>query len=127
MPKERKDRNTFRRISGEQKKALVRWRSENAARSAGELRDEFLAHAITSQDPVPSAATIARFLRSVNLDRKTMRQGIPVKVRLPYQAPYPQRIWLADTKGPNLKRLYGPMVYQIFFMWTGAAPIWATL
>jgi transposase InsO family protein len=103
LPKERKDRNTFRRISEEQKKALVRWRSENAARSASELRDELLAHAITSQDPVPSAATIARFLRSVNLDRKTMRQGIPVKVRLPYQAPYPQRIWLADTKGPNLK------------------------
>jgi len=74
LPKERKDRNTFRRISEEQKKALVRWRSENAARSASELRDELLAHAITSQDPVPSAATIARFLRSVNHDFFTLCQ-----------------------------------------------------
>lgn len=102
FPKERRDRNSFRKISGEQKKALMRWRSENSARSASELRDELLAHAATSQ-AVPSAATIARFLCSVNLDRKTMRQDISVKVRLSYQAPYPQRIWLADTKGPNLK------------------------
>lgn len=102
LHKERRDKNCFRKISGEQKKALMRWRSENSARSASELRDELLAHAITSQ-AVPSPATIARFLCSVNLDRKTMRQDKSVKVRLSYQAPYPQRIWLADTKGPNLK------------------------
>lgn len=105
VPKERCDRYRFRKISEEQKNALMRWRFENPYRTAEGLKDELLAHDITSQSPVPSASTIARFLKTVGLDRKSLlqKEGCRVKVRLPFEAPYPQRIWQADTKGPNLK------------------------
>jgi len=104
--KERCDRHCFRKITEEQKRALIRWRSDSPYRTAKDLRDELLAHDTTSQPPVPCASTIARFLKSVGLDRKTLLQKEGAgrkKVRLSYEAPYPQRIWLADTKGPNLK------------------------
>ncbi|SFR18788.1 DDE-type integrase/transposase/recombinase [Desulfoscipio geothermicus] len=103
MPKERSDRNTFRKLTEEQKKALLRWRYDNAYRTVSQLREELLTHASTA-NPVPSESTIARFLRSVNLDRKTLlaKNNHQNKVRLAYEAPYPQYLCLADTKGPNL-------------------------
>jgi transposase len=107
LPKPRSDRGAFRKLSEPQKKALVRWRSENPYRTAEQLREELTAHAVTGEGPVPSPSTVARFLRSVGLDRKTLlaarrlSQKSPVKVRLAFEAPYPQRIWLADTKGPQ--------------------------
>lgn len=103
MPKERADRDIFRKLTEEQKKALLRWRYDNVYRTAGQLREELLAHASTAE-PVPSESTIARFLKSVNLDKKTMlaQSKHQAKVRLAYEAPYPQYLWLADTKGPNL-------------------------
>lgn len=104
MPKQRCDRESFRRLSSEQKSALLSWRSENPYRTAAQLREELMAHAVTNSVPTPSESTIARFLRSVRLDRKTLVQkGTPnAKVRLAYESPCPQWLWLADTKGPNL-------------------------
>lgn len=103
MPKVRSDRDEFRKLTEEQKKALLRWRYDNPYRTVSQLREELLAHASTAK-PVPSESTITRFLKSVNLDRKTMlAQGNhQTKVRLAYEAPHPQYLWLADTKGPNL-------------------------
>jgi transposase InsO family protein len=103
MPKERSDRNTFRKLTEDQKKALLRWRYDNVYRTVCQLREELLAH-VSTANQVPSESTIARFLKSVNLDRKTLlaKNTLPQKVRLAYEAPYPQYLWLADTKGPNL-------------------------
>ena len=63
-----------------------------------------MAHPETNVGPIPSESTIVRYLRSKNLDRRTLLQRgtVPAKTRLSYQAPYPQWLWLADTKGPNL-------------------------
>ncbi|MBW1953709.1 MAG: DDE-type integrase/transposase/recombinase [Deltaproteobacteria bacterium] len=108
LPKPRSDRGVFRRLTEPQKKALMRWRSTNPYRTAEQLREELMVHAVTSEGPIPSPATIARFLRSVGLDRKTLlaarrlAKKSPVKIRLAFEAPYPQRIWMADTKGPQL-------------------------
>ena len=104
LPKQRTDRDTFRRLSSEQKSCLKSWRQENPYRSATQLREELMAHPETNQAPIPSESTIVRYLRSQNLDRQTLlQQGtVPAKIRLSYQSPYPQWLWLADTKGPNL-------------------------
>lgn len=104
LPKQRADRETFRSLSAEQKAALMKWRQENAYRSAARLREELMAHPQTSTPAVPSESTIVRYLRSLGLDRNTMLQkGLPAaQARLSYQSPYPQWLWLADTKGPNL-------------------------
>jgi transposase InsO family protein len=104
LPKQRRDRNLFRRLSSEQKACLESWRQENPYRSAVQLREELMAHLETNVAPIPSESTIARYLRSRNLDRQTLlQQGtVPAKIRLSYQTPYPQWLWLADTKGPNL-------------------------
>lgn len=104
LPKQRADRETFRSLSSEQKAALMKWRKENAYRSAAQLREELMAHPETNTPPIPSESTIVRYLRSLSLDRNTLlQQGIPTaKARLSYQSPYPQWLWLADTKGPNL-------------------------
>lgn len=103
MPKERSDRNKFRTLTEGQKKALLRWRYDNVYRTVSQLREELLAHESTAKS-VPSESTIARFLKSVNLDRKTLlsKDTPGAKVRLAYEAPYPQYLWVADTKGPNL-------------------------
>lgn len=105
LPKERTDRDKFRCLSTAQKNALLSWRSANPYRTAAQLREELMAHAATNSTPIPSESTIARFLRSVHLDRKTLLQkGTPqAKTRLAYESPYPQWLWLADTKGPNLQ------------------------
>ena len=106
LARPRCDRGVFRKLTEPQKKALMRWRHDNPYRSAAELREELMAHDITSQGPVPSTATITRFLRSVGLDRRTLvrtrRESGSAKVRLSYEASHPQSIWLADTKGPDL-------------------------
>ncbi|MHB1128311.1 MAG: DDE-type integrase/transposase/recombinase, partial [Bacillota bacterium] len=104
LPKQRADRETFRSLSDEQKAALMKWRQENAYRSAVQLREELMAHPETNTVSIPSESTIVRYLRSLNLDRNTLlQQGIPTaKTRLSYQSPYPGWLWLADTKGPNL-------------------------
>jgi mRNA deadenylase 3'-5' endonuclease subunit Ccr4 len=73
VPKERSDRNKFRKLTEEQKKALLRWRHDNPYRTVNQLREELLAHAATNNS-VPSESTIARFLKAVNLDRKTLLQ-----------------------------------------------------
>ena len=104
LPKQRRDRDVFRRLSAEQKSALSKWRRENSHRSAALLREELIAHPETNKSPIPSESTIIRYLRSQGLDRQTLlQQGTPTaKNRLSYQSPYPQWLWLADTKGPNL-------------------------
>jgi transposase InsO family protein len=110
LQKPRRDRGKFRSLSEPQQSAILRWRYDNPYRTAEDLRQELLAHAATGQDTVPSEATIVRFLRSAGLDRRTMllerkakETGRPVKtVRLAFEAPYPQHIWQADTKGPRL-------------------------
>ncbi|MDI6913606.1 MAG: Mu transposase C-terminal domain-containing protein [Desulfitobacteriaceae bacterium] len=104
LPKKRKDRDTFRRLSDEQKAALMKWRQENAYRSAAQLREELMAHPETNTPPIPSESTIVRYLRSLNLDRNTLLQqgSVAATTRLSYESPYPQWLWLADTKGPNL-------------------------
>ena len=104
MSQERSDRDSFRRLSQAQKNALAIWREQNPYRSVAELREELMAHPQTSQDPIPSESTIVRFLRSRQLERKRLLQRgtVKAKVRLSYESPYPQWLWLADTKGPNL-------------------------
>ena len=89
VPKERTDRDKFRCLSTAQKNALLSWRSANPYRTAAQLREELLAHAATNSTPIPSESTIARFLRSVHLDRKTLLQkGTPqAKTRLAYESP----------------------------------------
>jgi len=105
MPKQRCDRESFRRLSTEQKKCPLELAQRNPYRTITQLREELMAHTVTSSAPIPSESTIARFLRSVRLDRKTLVQkGTPnAKVRLAYESPCPQWLWLADTKGPNLR------------------------
>lgn len=104
MHKERSDRLSFRLLTDEQKKALTRWRYDNKYRTVAQLREELSVHESTNSGKLPSESTIARFLRTVGLDRRTLlkKDWAPVKVRLAYEAPYPQRLWMADTKGPNL-------------------------
>lgn len=104
LPKQRADRGSFRSLSNKQKAALIKWRQENAYRSAAQLREELMAHPETNTPPIPSESTIVRYLRSLSLDRKTLLQqgSVAAKTRLSYESPYPQWLWLADTKGPNL-------------------------
>lgn len=89
LHKERSDRMTFRSLTQAQKNTLMRWRHDNPYRTAAQLREELLA--LETEDTVPSECTIARFLRSVGLDRSTLLKSNPMqkKVRLAYEAPYP--------------------------------------
>jgi|GEM_PF-1335689 len=105
MPKVRCDRDTQRVLTQEQKKALLRWRSDNKYRTCSQLLEELLANNLAKADNHPSEATIARFLKSVGLDRRTLvKTDKPDgKVRLAFEAEYPNHIWMIDTKGPNLK------------------------
>lgn len=108
--KRRSDRGSFRKLTEPQKMALKRWRKENPYRTAEDLRQDLLAHDSTNKDPVPCKNTIARYLRDVGLDRKTltrqMEAGKPGKrqktVRLAFESAYPQQLWQGDTKGPGL-------------------------
>lgn len=103
LGKVRSDRSSFSSLSKEQKSALVKWRIENAYRSLEDLRDELLHHESTRSPPPPSTSTIGRFLRSQGLAREEMRIKKPeMKIRLAFEADYPQQIWMADTKGPDI-------------------------
>jgi transposase InsO family protein len=104
MPKVRCDRGKQRVLTQDQKNALLRWRSDNKYRTCSQLLEELLANNLAGADNFPSEATIARFLKSAGLDRRTLvKIGKPDgKVRLAFEAEYPNQIWMMDTKGPNL-------------------------
>jgi transposase InsO family protein len=104
LGKLRSDRGIFQGLTEMQKTALKRWRYDNPYRSIEDLREELTAHPETTSDPLPSQATIARYLRSEGLSRKALLKGIKpqTKVRLAFEADYPQQIWMADTKGPDI-------------------------
>ncbi len=104
MGKLRSDRGFFKALHEKQKEALKRWRYENPYRTVEDLREELAQHAETNSDPLPSLATIARYLRSQGLSRRDLLQGHKVKpkVRLAFESDYPQQLWMADTKGPNI-------------------------
>ncbi|MEW5921155.1 MAG: Mu transposase C-terminal domain-containing protein [Bacillota bacterium] len=104
MVKVRSDRGLSRALHEKQKDALKRWRYDNPYRTVEDLREELAFHAETTSDPLPSEATIARYLRSQGLSRETLLRGIKpqAKVRLAFEADYPQQLWMADTKGPNV-------------------------
>jgi len=104
LGKVRSDRGVVRALTGEQKDALKRWRYDNPYRTVEDLRDELSCHAETTSDPLPSNATIARFLRANGLSRTDLLRGDKpqAKVRLAFEAEYPQQLWMADTKGPDV-------------------------
>lgn len=105
LRKERSDSRTWRKLTEPQKKALLRWRFENAYRTCEDLLEELLKSQLACFDKAPSVSVIRRFLRRHKLDRKTLtRQNLPSgKVRLSYEADYPNQIWLIDTKGSNIQ------------------------
>ncbi len=104
MGKVRSDRGLSKALHEKQKEALKRWRYDNFYRTVEDLREELALHAETTSDPLPSLATIARYLRSQGLSRKDLLQGhkLKPKVRLAFESDYPQQLWMADTKGPNI-------------------------
>jgi len=104
LGKVRCDRGVFKKLTKMQKLALKRWRYDNPYRSVEDLREELASHDETTSDPLPSFATIARYLRSEGLSRKALLKGFRPqgKVRLAFEADYPQQLWMADTKGPDV-------------------------
>lgn len=104
MGKVRSDRDDFRILNEEQKDALMLWRYQNPYRTLEDLRNELMANDSTRFPYVPSTATIGRFLRSKGLSRSvlTKNEKPKVKIRLAFEAEYPQQIWMADTKGPDV-------------------------
>jgi len=106
MGKTRTDSGETRNLTEEQKDALVRWRYDNPYRTIADLGAELAEHDSTRTDPMPSASTIARFLRSGGLSRDDLLRGsgtVGGKVRLAFEAEYPQQLWMADTKGPDIR------------------------
>lgn len=106
LQKARSDRYTYRFLSEEQKKCIKKWREENAYRTLEELREELLIQNILdARGRAPSESTISRYLTEKNLDRRTLlaqaRERPGKSLRLAFEAPYPQRLWQADTKGPH--------------------------
>jgi len=104
MGKVRTDKGEIPTLTKEQKAALLRWRYDNAYRTAEDLREELLNHESTRSPPPPSTSTITRFLRSKGLSRANILFGDrpQPKIRLAFEAEYPQQIWMADTKGPDV-------------------------
>jgi len=100
--KVRRDRNECKVLTSEQQKALKRWRYDNPYRTAKDLQEELMAHAETKSPTPPSESTIARFLKANNLGRADLIKYEKPKVRLAFEAEYPQQIWMADTKGPDV-------------------------
>ncbi len=116
LPKIRSDYGQFRHITVAQEKAIIRWRQKNMDRSIKVLQEELLVHEKTKNPPL-SESTISRFLRSVDLDRRSMAlQEDQAKIRLAYDVEYPQRMWLADTKGPHLYVNSGTLAKLIIFI-----------
>jgi transposase InsO family protein len=104
MGKVRSDKGIEIVLNQNQKDALILWRYENIYRTCLDLREELAQHDTTKSDPLPSESTIARFLNSKGLSRKILQKGIKPKskIRLGFEADYPQQIWMADTKGPDI-------------------------
>jgi len=101
-PKVRCDRGQYKALTYEQQQALKRWRYDNPYRTAKDLKEELMAHAEIRSPTPPSESTIARFLRANNLARSDLIKNDQPKVRLAFEAEYPQQIWMADTKGPDV-------------------------
>lgn len=103
MGKARSDRGKFKALTEEQKKALIRWRFDGPYRTLQDLREELMAHESTQLYPIASESTIGRILRAQGLSRSELVKGTkPGSIRLAFEAEYPQQIWMADTKGPNV-------------------------
>ncbi len=118
LTKKRSDRGTFRSLTEEEKTALSSWRIRNPYHTAEDLWEELMKNQATARENPPTAQTIARYLRSIGLDRETLlrerkaeeaeeaQKGKTAKeksIRLAFEAPYPQAIWMADTKGPKVQ------------------------
>lgn len=103
MPVARKDEGVYRTLTKKQIDALKAWRIENWSRTVEDLREELMEHEETREN-VPSVSTITRFLRLEGFSRKDLKKiyGKKPKVRLPYEAEYPQQIYFIDTKGVNV-------------------------
>lgn len=104
MGKVRSDKGVLIALNNKQKDALKRWRYDNPYRSVEDLKEALAQHDETTSDPLPSEATITRFLRVEGLSREILLKGIKptVKIRLAFEAEYPQQVWMADTKGPDI-------------------------
>ncbi len=110
LGKERSDKGESRSLTQVQKDHLMVWRAENPRRSVRLLREDLLCHDLTKEG-VPSETTIARVLRDNGYDRKSCLQrenakrnpNARSKVRLSFEASYPQQIWQADTKGGGVR------------------------
>jgi len=104
LSKPRPDRGKFRKLTQEEKNVLEVWRQRNPEHGTDKLREELMENPALAKEKPASAPTIARYLRSVGLDWKTMhRQSEEAKsIRLAFEAPYPQAIWMGDTKGPKV-------------------------
>lgn len=104
MVKVRCDKGIEIALNQLQKDTLIRWRYDNPYRTSADLKEELSMHDETTSDPLPSEATITRFLRTQGLSRKILQKGIkpPAKIRLAFEAEYAQQVWMADTKGPDV-------------------------
>jgi putative transposase len=104
LGKVRTDKETFKALTEEQMNALKRWRYDNPYRSAEDLRDELMEHESTTTERMPSLSTICRFLKANHLSRFNLIYGNKPqgKIRIAFEAEYPQQIWMADTKGPDV-------------------------
>lgn len=102
MSKVRCDRETYKVLTEIQKDSLKRWRFDNPYRTIQNLQEELMSHDETRSAIPPSESTIARFLRASNLSRQELINIIQPVIRLAFEADYPQQIWMADTKGPNV-------------------------
>jgi len=100
----RSDFGKFKDITEAQKKALIRWRYDGPYRTLLDMREELMQHEFTLSYPIPSEPTIGRFLREQGLSRSELLKGIKPqgKIRLAFEAEYPQQLWMADTKGPDV-------------------------
>jgi len=104
LGKVRSDMGKFKALTEQQKESLKVWRFENPYRTLTDLREELMQHESTLSYPIPSESTIGRFLRDQGLSRSELLKGIKPqgKVRLAFEAEYPQQLWMADTKGPDV-------------------------
>lgn len=104
MGKVRSDIGKTKALTAKQKDALVRWRYDGPYRTLGDLRKELMEHESTWSDPLPSESTIGRYLNSLGLSRRELLKGVSpqAKIRLAFEAEYPQQLWMGDTKGPDV-------------------------